>query len=482
MSTLCRDSVSFYLNGEFVTVRGEDAFLNLSDFLRRRRHLPGTKVVCAEGDCGACSVLRAFPKPGSSALPRFEVLNSCIARVLQLDGSVLLTIEGLEKEGQLNPLQEAMITCNASQCGFCTPGIVMALADHFESENAVLGKQDIKNALTGNLCRCTGYQAILDAASQVTRPQNAQLRARYLTEDVLTRLKSLHSNSVFIKGGSETFFAPCDLEALLSYRQQHLDATLLAAGTDLGVQRNKHHRKTPKILSLHLLSELYKIDRSGQKIRVGARVTLSELRRFLKGESEVARFLNIFASPQIKNFATLVGNVANASPIADMPPFLMTLDGEVEVWSASDRQKKTLRIEDLFVSYKKLNLQPGDIIWSVSFRLPNVGERLMIRKISQRRDLDISTVNAAFFKSEGEFRLALGGVAAVPLRLRKTEALLKGALLNEALVDRALESAQEEINPVSDLRGSAAHRRLLVRNLLRDFLRAEVAEVSNARP
>ncbi len=470
-----RDYVVFSLNGEIIRVRGKDAQLNFSDFLRRKRNLPGTKVVCAEGDCGACSILRYFPFP-RSAVPRFEVINSCIARVAQLDGSVIVTVEGIQLADTLHPVQKAMIDCNGSQCGYCTPGFVVAIADHFQKGPESRDRQSVKNALTGNLCRCTGYEGILEAAISVQDSADLNLSKRYLQADLLKDLEAESCRSLRLSDDQdqEVFFAPADLESLRRFRIEEKEAVVLAAGTDLGVQRNKHSRYLSKILSLHLLEDLYAITKTDDRLKVGARVSLSDLRRAVKEYPDLANFLNIFASPQIKNFATLVGNLANASPIADTPPFLLALNAEVEIWDPESAATRVLPLEQFYVDYKKTQLKVGEIIFSVSFSLPKISDRLMIRKISQRRDLDISTVNAAFAlrneKSRRVVTLAVGGVAAIPLRLRRTEAFLSLEKLPEGAIAEALRIAQEEITPLSDLRGTSAFRRLLVRNLLRDFL------------
>ena len=477
MTNTTRDFIAFSLNGLMTEVRGDDALLNLSDYLRKRRAMTGSKIVCAEGDCGACSVLRAYPKPGSLEVPEFEVINSCIARVAQLDGSFVVTIEGIAKDDELDPIQEAMVECNASQCGFCTPGFVMALSDHFETHTKEKSPQNVKNALTGNLCRCTGYQAIVDAALHVKRTKAHQLRDRYVDSKSLEHLRLLQKQSVAITGTREKFFAPSDLTTLAQVRSTYPQATMIAAGTDLGVQKNKHGKKMPALLSLHLIEELFNFEIQNSVVSVGARVTLSELREGLKeSNSEIANFLNVFASPQIKNFGTLIGNVANGSPIADTPPFLLALDADIHLWNPQNQQSRTVKIVEFYLGYKKLNLLSGEIIFKISFRLPEKNDKLYLKKISQRRDLDISTINTAFLydSKNREYRLAVGGVAATPFRLRKTEKLLSQATLSTSLLEKALKQADLEVNPLSDLRGTSAYRRLVLQNLLRDYLSTRI--------
>jgi xanthine dehydrogenase small subunit len=472
-----RDFVVFYLNGKLHEVRADRALLNLSDYLRKESGLTGTKIVCAEGDCGACSVLRAFPKFDGS-IPRFEVINSCITRVAQMDGSVLVTIEGLPKDDELNEIQKALVECNGSQCGFCTPGFVMALADHFESRTREKNVQKLKNALTGNLCRCTGYQAILEAGSSVERSRLSTLGERYLNPETLVHLGKLRQATLQIRSEEESYLAPASIEELATMRVQNPEATILAAGTDLGVQRNKHGKKTPVLISLHLLADLYKLNVGRSEVSIGARVTLTEVREVFKDLCpSFSDFLNIFASPQIKNFATLVGNVANASPIADTPPVLLALNASVVLWDPATAKERKLPVEELFLSYKKLNISKGEIIFRIEIPIPAKEDTLYLKKISQRRDLDISTVNVAFWRSgDGrDIRLAVGGVAAIPMRLKETENYIKRTGTEPAAVIEAVQRAMAEVKPVSDLRGTSAYRRILLRNLLSDFLKSSHA-------
>lgn len=289
-------------------------------------------------------------------------------------------------------------------------------------------------------------------------------------------------------GGTESmlFEAPATLPELRNLRRKSPTSTLLGAGTDLGVASNKGRFHATHFLSLHLLPPLYRSSRSGSTLTLGARITLSELRRALEDVESVSDFLNIFASPQIKNFATLAGNIANASPIADTPPFLLALDAELEIFSPTQKNTRRVLLKDFYLGYKKTDLKKGEIIWAIRMKLPSKNERLSFSKVSQRRDLDISCVNTGFFfkaplrKSEqarpASLRLVLGGVAAVPLRLYATENFILKEGVSPTTKALALEKAQSEINPLSDLRGSAAYRRLVVRNLLDKFLSTVMKE------
>jgi xanthine dehydrogenase small subunit len=465
-----RDRIVFYLNGEKREVGAGQAGMMLADYLRYERGLTGTKIVCAEGDCGACSVLRYFPYGDKG----FLAVNACILTVAQIDGSSLVTVDALAEE-TLTPVQSAMVTCNGSQCGFCTPGFVVTLTGLVEKKRekreSKISEKEAKNALTGNLCRCTGYQPILDAAMAIPVEECKPLAPRFLTATILRDLKRVVATPIELKGENFVFFAPASL-AELRTRLKEKNLTLIGAGTDLGVQHNKRRVRLQRLLSLHLVSELYECGKKSGRIRVGARVTLTALRRQVKA-SEFGRFLDLFASPQIKNVATLVGNVCNASPIADTPPFLLAVDATAHL--LGPRGKRVLPLSEFFLAYRKTAIRPGECMVALEFPLPAKNEKLALYKSSQRKDLDISAVNAAFrLRFEGkkiaEARIVLGGVAATAVRLPKVEAALLGKSLSPELAESAVALLQKEIQPLSDLRGSAALRRVLAGNFLRQFL------------
>jgi len=489
-----RDYAFFYLNGQAHKVRGKDLFLNLSDFLRIQKGLTGTKVVCAEGDCGACGVLRAFPKPQSKEVASFEAINSCIIRVGQMDGSSLVTVEALKDlapEGDLHPAQKSMIECHGSQCGFCTPGFVIALAGAADKKQLDT-EQAVKNELTGNLCRCTGYLPIIEAGLKMDTSKLKKLSSVFLNSEMLNELKKVQKQSLYSlveADNNETycFEAPATQKDLRVFRKAQPKSTLLGAGTDLGVAANKGRFRGKHFLSLHLLPELYLVKHSSKKLQIGARTTLNEFRKLLEVHPVLEKFLHVFASPQIKNLGTVVGNVANASPIGDMPPLLLALDADLEIFTPSSPKTRWIKLSDFYKAYKVTDLKVGEIIWSIRMNLPHANDHYQISKVSQRRDLDISCVNTGFVfrpsirKSQGtlkadEVRLALGGVGPTPLRLRATEEHLLSEGLSEDQIPVLLDLAQQEIQPLSDLRGSEAYRRLLAHGLLKKFFNEVLAD------
>ncbi len=474
-----RKNAVIYLNGKRLEIGATHAKMMLADFLRYSKGLSGTKIVCAEGDCGACTVLRSF-----AGSVDFQPINACIVTVAQMDGSSLVTIDAMADGDKLTPVQSSMMTCHGSQCGFCTPGFVMALQGLVEKKlcsksqrAAVISERDAKNALTGNLCRCTGYQPILDAATSFKVSDCESVAKRFSSKAQQSDLRKVVSEALVIEDDTYSFIAPNTLSKAAKALAGATRAKVVGAATDLGVSHNKWRERMNSVVSLHLIPELYEVKRvKGNRLSVGARVTLSELRRATENLiPELATFLDLFASPQIKNFATLIGNVANASPIADTPPFLLVSDAVVEVVGPAGA--RSIQIEKFFLGYRKTALKKGEVISSINFAIPSAIESLELRKISERKDLDISAVNTAIRvewtdaskKKIKRARVAVGGVAATTLRLKKTEASLAGQDANEETIERALSILHIEITPIGDARGSAAFRHVLVENIFRRF-------------
>ena len=501
-----RDTVIFSLNGQVTKVGGDDAFMTLAEWLRKRALLTGTKIVCAEGDCGACTVVRGFEPRNSKKKPVFAAMNSCITAVAQMDGSHLVTVEGLKADGELAPAQEAMRACHGSQCGYCTPGFVMAITGALE----VLPNLDRKTAanyLTGNLCRCTGYSPILDAAQSVVRSPKHSLAARYLSPTIVKQLRDLTNIPLEVRGsllgsshlGSKTnttaennrpvFYAPTTLLEACKAAAKNKNARLVAAATDVGVQVNKGKALAPFIISLQHLAELYTVLSKGTSLLVGARVNLTQLRSAVaKSIPEFAKFLDIFASPQIKNVATLVGNLANASPIGDTLPFLLATNAVVHTarYAQGKINRRKISIQDFFIAYKKLALASGEIITAVEIPTGKPFRNLRLYKVSQRKDLDISAVSAALnidVSTSGKISaasLAFGGVAATPIRLGKVERFLIGKAPSHELFDAARAMIDSQLMPLSDARGSDIYRRVLIANIFQRYVHTTLGTPAGA--
>lgn len=471
-----RKEIVFYLNGIRKSVGPKEASMMLAEYLRYDQGLTGTKIVCAEGDCGACSVLRYFPHTDGVDANNYIPVNSCITLVAQLDGSSLVTVDALKENDKLHEAQRAMVECHGSQCGFCTPGFVIALTGLVEEKICKkvneISEQEAKNALTGNLCRCTGYQPIINAALDIDLAQCESVKKRFYSEKQEVDLIKVYSEAVMLEGESFSFFAPKTLKDAIDYLKLYPDARIVGSATDLGVVHNKRKTSLVKLLSLHLISDLYKIHESNGEITFGARVTHTEFRHFMKGKiPEFSKYLDIFASPQIKNIGTIVGNVANASPIGDTPPALLALDAEVVIEGVNGQ--RVVPLSKFFLAYRKTALSHQEIITHVKFRLPEKERELRFYKYSNRKDLDISAVNFAINlkwkdqekKEIADIIIAAGGVAATPLRLVNTEAFLK----KKFNIEEAVKELHSEFKPLSDLRASSAYRHVLVENYFRKF-------------
>ncbi|GAB4411777.1 MAG: xanthine dehydrogenase small subunit [Bacteriovoracaceae bacterium] len=475
-----RNLITFYLNGERHTVPSEHSTSMLADYLRYVRGLTGTKIVCAEGDCGACTVLRNFPYGENSE--QFLTVNSCIIPLISLDGSHILTIESLKDGDRLHESQRAMMECHGSQCGFCTPGFVMAYAALCDqkkmNDEKTISEKECKNATTGNLCRCTGYKDIINAGTNIDVAKEKSLIERFHTKDVVKELRQIISESLMIEKENLKLFAPVSLAEALVYLKNNSDVRIVGFGTDLGVVHNKRKIELSKILSLHLINELYENKLEKNKVYIGARTTISELRQLLKDKcNEFVSYLDIFASPQIKNGATLIGNIANASPIGDTPPVMLVLNAKVHLKSVHNI--RTVEIDKFFLDYRKINREQDELIVGIEFDLPSEEEKLIFRKTSLRKDLDISTLNLALrWKIKDDvienIKIAAGGIAKTPLRLHKMEQYLIGKMPTESNIEQALAIGHQEFKPISDVRSTASYRRVVFSHLIKRNLNQEV--------
>lgn len=488
-----RDHLVFFINGSKHTVCGRAAALTLSDYLRDDKlRLTGTKIVCAEGDCGACSVLVGTPDEANERFD-YQSIDACIAFVYQMDRKHIVTVEGLQRGDQLTEVQTAMVDCHGSQCGFCTPGFVVAMHGLSEEQRTACGSAEKKTCqfsddelrlgLSGNLCRCTGYAQIINAGQAFDPIALDSVAQRYDTAGMLADFQSLGTEAVHVNQQAAVeanghaapvppapeIYLPTSLEELLERRTQRPESTLVSGATDLGVQHN-HGKITPSdILFTKSVAELNQLEVLDGNLVIGAAVTWAEIEAFTRDQlPEYYDIITRFGSPQIRHAGTLVGNLANASPIADSIPFHFVADSTIRL--ASVRGERKVPIEQFYLGYKQLDLKPAEVIVSVSAPLPKESTRLKLYKISKRRDMDISTVTAAFWlEMEGEIvreaRLATGGVGPTVARLPLAEEILTGQPLSLETMRAAGRQARDEITPISDVRGSADYRLQLVENL-----------------
>jgi xanthine dehydrogenase small subunit len=475
-----RDHVRFWINGTPQKVGGADVFWSLSDFLRRRLDLVGTKIVCSEGDCGACSVLVGRVDAGGRW--RYPALDACIQFLYQLDGTHVVTVEGLSRDASLHPVQDALVRCHGSQCGFCTPGFVVTLAGQLEARSAseasdALDIDEIRDALTGNLCRCTGYVQIVDACASIDPRVVARLGELYPEEEIAADLRLHRDEAVqvdaVVDGRTRTVFIPVRVEDAVEFKNAEPASVIVSGATDLGVLCNKRRIEPTTILCLGRVESFTDAVIDAGRLECGAGATWSTIERCVEESvPQLHAVLDRFGSSQIRNAATIGGNLANASPIADSLPFLFVLGAEIELVGASGTRR--VGIEDFYLGYKKIDLRPDEIIARVSTPLPTPGEELELYKVSRRRDLDISTFTAAVLVREENgrienARIAYGGVGPVVVRLPAAEAVLVGRPFTEETFLEAGRVARTEIAPISDVRGSAAFRLQLAENILLKF-------------
>lgn len=469
-----RDYIHLSINGKLQKVSGKYAFLPLSDLLRYEMQLTGTKIVCAEGDCGACTVMLQRPMQSGDA---FQSLNSCISTAFLLDGCQIVTVEGLANGNKLTEVQDAMVRNFGGQCGFCTPGFVMSITNMYEHKKNPT-EQNVKNYLTGNLCRCTGYSPIIHAALDVDTKKLTPLCKKHDFKKLFSEISADLQRPIKMTYENLEFYAPTTLHDASEYKKQNPQTRIFSGATDIGVQVNKGKSAGQKLMSLHLIKELYDLTQDGEWIKVGARVSLDTLHKFTADKApEFSEFLHIFASPQIKSAATLIGNVANGSPIGDTTPYLLTADAVVGLISAAGTREVPLA--DFIKGYKSFDMRDDEFITQIKFKTLS-NQKIAIYKVSQRRDLDISCVNSSFvFRVEknkvAEARIALGGVGPKTIRLTSVEAALKGQTVDQNLIDSTRALIEKNIAPISDVRGSAEFRKQICQDLFSRFAKEHLS-------
>ena len=464
------DGVRFLLGHEPRALRALDPNLTVLNYLREVERRTGTKEGCAEGDCGACTVVLG-DLDGDRL--RYRAVNACILFAPQLDGKQLITVEHLRgPDGSLHPVQQAMVECHGSQCGFCTPGFVMSLFALYHSDRAP-GRQRILDALAGNLCRCTGYRPIVDAARRMYElGEGDQFSAR--EHETIAQLKAFRDGGrlAFAYDGKR-YFAPRRIEDLAALCEQFPDPCLLAGGTDVGLWVTKQHRDLDTLIYVGAVDDLQRLAVTDSHLEIGAAVTytdaLSELGARWPDFGELIRRLG---SVQIRNSGTIGGNVANGSPIGDSMPALIALGAELALRKGTAH--RTMPLEDFYLDYRKTALEPGEFVERIRVPLSRAGQQFRCYKISKRFDQDISALLGAFRVEldagrVADVRIGYGGVAATPKRARRCEQALQGRPWTDATIARGREALAKELTPISDMRASAAYRLLAAQNLLTKF-------------
>lgn len=456
----------------------------LLEVLREDLGCTGTKEGCGEGDCGACTVVLGEARDGKL---HYSAVNSCIRLAHSVDGMALWTVEDLAEDPliqpvgdapaaarqaiTLHPAQEAMVQCHGSQCGFCTPGFVMSLFGMYQNhvcQGEPITRELAQEELSGNLCRCTGYRPILDAAQQM-----AALPAMAVNEPLLLQKLELLALTHQAPDTNFSYISPTTLTDLLTARAAHPAAQVVAGCTDVGLWVTKQHKQYERILDVTRVAELRVVNATPQHITIGAAVTLTDAFAALTAQwPQLHSFVTRFAGLPVRNSGTLGGNVANGSPIGDSMPLLIALRAQVVL--ASVRGERAMALEDLYTGYRQNVMAPDELLARIVVPRPGVTEVLRAYKISKRFDDDISAVCLVInldIEANVVRRASIGagGVAATPARARQTEAALTGQPWNADTIARAAQALQGEFNPISDMRASGAYRRTVLASLLQRF-------------
>jgi xanthine dehydrogenase small subunit len=467
-----RHEVRFLLNAGEVRLSEVGPADTLLDFLRINRRLTGTKEGCAEGDCGACTVL--VGRLAGGAL-HYEPVNACIRLLASLDGCHVVTVEHLRgADGGLHPVQAALVEHHGSQCGFCTPGFVMALYALW-MENAAPTEDEVETALQGNLCRCTGYAPIVRAALAASRAGAPASDALTGERDAVTgRLRAFRDDvRVEVAKAGERAILPADVDDLAAVLEAHPEATIVAGATDVGLWVTKFLRPIAPAVFVGHLDALRAVEIRADRVEIGAGVTYSDLEPALAGAfPHLVDYWRRIGGWQVRSMGTVGGNVANGSPIGDTPPALIALGAAVTLRRGTAR--RVLPLEAFFLAYGRQDRAPGEFVERITVPRPGPGQIDAAYKISKRRDEDISSVAAAFSLTVeagriAEARIAFGGMAATPKRAAAAEAAVVGQPFCEASLLAAAERLGEDFTPLTDWRASAEYRMLVARNLFRRF-------------
>ncbi len=472
--TTSSQPIRFFHRGQVVEVRDADPTRSVLNWLREDARCTGTKEGCNEGDCGACTVvIGSLPDQGDDL--QLQTVNACIQFLPTLHGKALFTVEDLKSQAAapaLHPVQQAMVDCHGSQCGFCTPGFVMSLwstYEHHQGCGTRPSRQQLADDLSGNLCRCTGYRPILDAGQRMFDLPVAQLER----PPVVQALRQLQREGTFeyTAPGAHRFYAPTSLDALATLREQLPNARLLAGSTDVGLWVNKQFRDLGDILYIGDVREMAQVQQQDGVLHIGAGASLEDAWAALVRQWPTLTDVWLrFASPPIRHAGTMGGNVANGSPIGDAPPVLMALDAEIELRRGA--RVRRMPLADFYLDYMKNQLEPGEFVQALRVPL-NAAPTQQVRayKISTRFDCDISALCAGFAIDVRDgvvhgVRLAFGGMAATVRRAAQAEAALRGQPWTQATVQAAQQALAQDFTPLSDMRASAAYRLQVAQNLL----------------
>ena len=457
-----RPTIRFIRKSRLVELTDVDPTTLLLDYLRETEGSTGTKEGCGEGDCGACTVALGRMRNGRLT---YEPVNACILLLGQVDGAEVVTVEDLTAaDGALHPIQREMVERHASQCGFCTPGFVMALFAMYQSTDGEVSREEVNDWIAGNLCRCTGYRPIVAAGvAACARGRHDRFRSgRDDMSGVLTFLAD--GEDVFVGDDKRFFAAPTNLDDLAALYEQYPDATIVAGGTDVGLWITKQLRDLKRIIHVGKVADFDRIEDTGPELVIGAGATYAQVEPWLAAlDPDIGELLRRLGSKQVRASGTVGGNVANGSPIGDTPPLLIALDATLSL--RKGQRARTMPVGDFFISYGKQAREPGELVTAIT--IPRLTNEHIFRcyKVTKRFDQDISSVMAAFrFTLDeddvvSEARLAYGGMAETPRRAANAEAELVGFPIRDARVwSRAFAALRTDFRPIDDHRASARYR------------------------
>jgi len=458
-------TINFVWNNKILKINNPDPNETLLNFIRLKIKKTGTKEGCAEGGCGACTVVLAELKKNNLT---YKTVNACISFVTILQGKQLIIVEDLvNNNGSLHPVQKAMIDYHGSQCGFCTPGFVMslfAMQKNYSSYN----NENIKDSISGNLCRCTGYKPIIDAAKSLNNKDNSDKFVKN-KKKIINLLKKIKPENININNRDKKYFAPRTINELKKIIKDYPNSKFLSGGTDLSLIVTKERKDIDNIISLNSINELNFIEKKNEHIVVGASTSLREFELFIKKYySDFNAILNRYGSIQIRNVGTIAGNIATASPIGDTLPLLLSLDAKVVLQSLN--KKTILPLKNFFVSYRKTKLKKRQFIHSII--IPIFKKNIFkAYKISKRIDDDISSVCASFNleikdKKIKNIKIAYGGMAPIPKRATNCEKILINKNISKENIEKAKKILEKDFKPISDMRASKNYRMEIAKNLL----------------